>query len=68
MSKALDNIIRHNWGYEDGKSDRARGKAGPVWAKCYLYRPRHPFDKHYGEGYWKGYYGEAPGNKYAIPA
>ena len=68
MTRQFDNTMRHNWGYEDGQAHRARGKSGPCWARCFQHRPPHPFDKHYGIGYWKGFYGEAPENKHAVPA
>jgi len=52
------SAIRRNWGYWDGQADRAAGRPGPAWAKSHQFRPKHPFDKPYGEGYWIGFYNE----------
>jgi hypothetical protein len=48
---------RRNWGYWDGKSARERGRF-PDWAKAYVTRQAHPFDKPYGEAFWAGWYDE----------
>ena len=58
-------IIRTNWGYWDGVAARERGNRYPEWAKSYIYRPSHPFDQKYGEGFWIGFYNETP-PKHAI--
>ena len=52
---------QRNSGYWDGVSDSERNKQ-PVWAKSYQYKPAHPFDRHYGAGYWAGRYGESHPN------
>ena len=56
--------IRKNWDYHDGVACRLRGRQ-PTWAKCSVYKTKHPFDKSYGEGFWIGYYGE-PAPKGAV--
>jgi len=55
--KKFPDKMRFNWGYFDGVSARERGKY-PSWAKSTIYRQKHPFDKAYGDGFWKGYYNE----------
>ena len=57
--------IRKNWGYHDGRADRT-AKKRPMWSPQHHTDKPHPFDKPYGEGYWKGYHGEPhSGSKYS---
>lgn len=56
---ASEKMISRNWGYWDGVSARERGRF-PLWAKSHQYRPAHPFDRYYGEGFWIGFYNEEP--------
>ena len=55
----FNNQTRENWGYWDGIAARKWNKH-PQWAKSWQTRPAHPCDKHYGIGFWKGWYGETP--------
>lgn len=56
---------RRNWGYWDGRSARERGRL-PEWSRAGTVH-RHPFDKPYGEAFWKGWYGEAHPNTGKVP-
>lgn len=59
--------IRRNWGYWDGRNYRAMDQL-PEWARANQYRPQHPHDKPYGEGFWVGWYGEPAPDKYSAAA
>lgn len=63
-AKQFDKIVRTNRGYWDGVSASKTGRY-PVWAKGWLSRQVHPFDKLYGAGFWMGFYGE-PAPPYAL--
>lgn len=57
MTTKTDAAMRFNSGYWDGKAARERGRL-PVWAKPSRFRPDHPFDRFYGNGFWDGWYDE----------
>jgi hypothetical protein len=55
-SNILTPQIRFERGYNDGQAARERNRL-PLWAanKSHAYRPKHPFDAKYGEGFWAGW-------------
>jgi hypothetical protein len=59
-----EKIIHTNWGYWDGVAAARRGNY-PKWTKGHIYRGAHPCDKHYGLGFWIGWYNE-PAPPYAL--
>ncbi len=59
-----DKIIHTNWGYWDGVA-ASKTSRYPMWAKGWISRQKHPFDKYYGEGFWIGFYNE-PAPPYAL--
>jgi hypothetical protein len=53
---------RRNWGFWDGRSDKAKGRCAKWARSTTIYRPPHPVSKAYGDGYWAGFDGEAHPN------
>lgn len=50
-----DPKVRRAYGFDDGMMARKANRL-PTWGnRSHLYRPAHPFDAKYGEGFWAGW-------------